>query len=647
MKVKMARLQIIGLKSHLTPMVRTLHQLGCMHIEDVSEIADISARPLSLDRETVQAREELAYLVTKIEGLRSTLGAVQAESRQTVTERGAGNGRNTECVAEAQAGVDELNPQVQALVARREALEAEASSLPRYEATLRKLLPIVPDSAQEPENSFVGVLVSREYVWVLNAVAEEVLKITGGRAEMASEDIDESTRAMLIVVPRELLAEVEELLGREDISRLRLPDEVADQPPDKAVAALSRRLSAIPQELDRIKAELASLAKQWLPRLDWWRTCLRDQLDEIDILDHFGETAQAFVVAGWVPQRDVAAVRQALAERVGESVIVETIPLSAADHERAPVTLVNPAPARPFQSLVRLLNLPRYEGIDPTILMAVFLPMFFGMILGDIGYGILILLLCLYGLRRFRQPGTVRDVLKILAMGAGWSIVFGILYGELFGTLGEEIGLHAIWIDRASTDQVIALLLFTIAVGVVHITLGLVLGVWEAARERNRPHLLERGGMLVGLVGLFLIVSVLVEWLPAGFMTPGVVVMLLGIVLLSASIGWIGVLLGPIEFVGLIGNILSYLRIAAVGLASVYVARLANDLAGSIGSLIVGVIVALLIHALNLVLGAFSPTIHSLRLHYVEFFRKFYEGGGRPFEPFQSRVAEEAEIATT
>jgi V/A-type H+-transporting ATPase subunit I len=194
--------------------------------------------------------------------------------------------------------------------------------------------------------------------------------------------------------------------------------------------------------------------------------------------------------------------------------------------------------------------------------------------------------------------------------------------------------MHALWLERAHSDQVLSLLLFSIAVGAVHITLGLMLGVWEAARERSRHHLLERGGMLVGLVGLFVMVAVLVKWLPNGFMTPGVAVLLVGIVLLSASLGWVGILLGPIEFVGLIGNILSYLRIAAVGLASVYVARLANDLAGSVGSVLIGVIVALLIHALNLALGAFSPTIHSLRLHYVEFFRKFYEGGGRPFEPF-------------
>jgi V/A-type H+-transporting ATPase subunit I len=142
--------------------------------------------------------------------------------------------------------------------------------------------------------------------------------------------------------------------------------------------------------------------------------------------------------------------------------------------------------------------------------------------------------------------------------------------------------------------------------------------------------------MLVGLIGLFLMVGVMVDFLPQGFMTPGVAALIVGIVLVGTALGCLGVLMGPIEFIGLIGNILSYLRIAAIGLASVYLAKVANEMAGSFGNIIVGGIVALLIHALNLVLGAFSPTIHSLRLHYVEFFRKFYEGGGRAYEPFKS-----------
>jgi V/A-type H+-transporting ATPase subunit I len=268
--------------------------------------------------------------------------------------------------------------------------------------------------------------------------------------------------------------------------------------------------------------------------------------------------------------------------------------------------------------------------------MAFFLPIFFGLILGDIGYGVLLLGFSLGLMRKFKT-GVARDVLTVLAMGSGWAILFGVLYGEIFGTLGEKLGLHALWIDRASAEDVAGLLGMTLAVGAVHITLGLVLGIWEAIRDRSRSHLMERGGMLLGLVSLFLLVGVLAKVLPGGFMTPAIAGLIIGIVVLGAPMGWMGLFIGWIEFIGLIGNILSYLRIAAIGLASVYLAKVANDVAGMSGNLIVGVIIAVLIHALNLLLGAFSPTIHSLRLHYVEFFRKFYEGGGRAYEPYRSR----------
>ena len=633
MRLKMARIQIVGLKTRLAATMHALHHLGCIQIEDLSEAGGVSARPLHLDRDTVRTQEELGYLVARIEGLSSVLGAgrAAAEAPRTGSET-----PEADCQTAARTGLEVLGPQVQALVSKQDALEAERASLPRYEATLRKLLPIVPTSARDAANASVGVLVSRTHLAVLDAIAERVVNLSGGRAEVVAEDVDASTRAMLLVFPREFASEVETLLGREDISRLRLPEAFADQPPDVAVAALSKRLAAIPLELAAIKADLSSLAETWAPRLERWRACLRDRLEEFAILSHLGETDQTFVLAGWTPEREVARVREALASQVGNTVVMQVLPFTHADEKRAPVALVNPGLARPFDSLVRLLALPRYEGIDPTMLMAFFLPIFFGMILGDVGYGALLLLSCLYLLRRFRKPGVVRDIVQVLMMGSAWSVAFGFLYGEAFGTLGEHIGLHPLWLDRTSPEHVTGLLLFTVAVGAGHVTLGLILGVWEALRERSRNHLLERGGMLLGLIGLFLIVTVLVEWLPQGFMTPGIAALVVGIVLLGASLGWLGLLMGPIEFIGVVGNILSYLRIAAIGLASVYLARVANDMVGSIGNVVVGIIIAVLIHALNLVLGTFSPTIHSLRLHYVEFFRKFYEGGGRPFEPFRS-----------
>lgn len=194
--------------------------------------------------------------------------------------------------------------------------------------------------------------------------------------------------------------------------------------------------------------------------------------------------------------------------------------------------------------------------------------------------------------------------------------------------------MHAIWLDRTSSDSLLPLLLTSIGIGAAHIVLGLLLGIWQGLVKKSRSQLLERGGMLIGLVGLFFLVGVVADFLPEGLMVPSIAILVVGIVILAIPIGKAGILVGPIEFIGVIGNILSYIRLAAVGFASVYLARVANELAGFLGSLVIGILVAVLFHALNLVIGMFSPSIHSLRLMYVEFFRKFYKGGGEPYQPF-------------
>jgi V/A-type H+-transporting ATPase subunit I len=301
---------------------------------------------------------------------------------------------------------------------------------------------------------------------------------------------------------------------------------------------------------------------------------------------------------------------------------------------RAPVQLRNPRAARPFERLVAFLGWPQSGSIDPTRLMAVVLPVLFGIMVGDIGYGLLLAGLGWWVRRRWgRRSAVAGDAGRVLLVGGALATVFGVLYGELFGNLGRyALGLPALWFYRGAPDALPPLLLFVLGVGAAHLVLGLLLGLWQAARRRNLPHLLERGGSLLVLAGLFGIAGVVASLLPGGALPTAAAAVAIGLVVCSVPHGPLGALLGPLEALSRIGDVLSYLRLAAVGLASVYLAIVANEL-GRQAPLLVGIVIATLLHALNLALAAFTPMIQSMRLHYVEFFGTFFDDGGRPFRP--------------
>jgi len=174
-----------------------------------------------------------------------------------------------------------------------------------------------------------------------------------------------------------------------------------------------------------------------------------------------------------------------------------------------------------------------------------------------------------------------------------------------------------------------------IGIGVIQVMFGLLIGAWNGLRHHEMKHALEKAGTFVALVGVLLLGGGLMGVLQPLFTTIGGALLVLGLVAVASTMGLTGIFLAPIEFVGVLGSILSYLRLAALGLASVFLAEVANDLAGKLGGIVVGVTAAVVIHAINLVMGMFSPTIQSMRLQFVEFFRRFYTGGGRPFKPFK------------
>jgi V/A-type H+-transporting ATPase subunit I len=267
--------------------------------------------------------------------------------------------------------------------------------------------------------------------------------------------------------------------------------------------------------------------------------------------------------------------------------------------------------------------------VDPTPLLAVSFPLFFGLILGDAGYGILILVAGWAVRRRWRQQLLGRDLgFLLVAVGAA-SVLFGFVYGEVFGDLGHRLGLRPLWGDRLRGAT--AMLVLTVSIGAAHVILGSLLGAFQALRARLAGRAAGHLANVTALLALFGLLAALAQVLPRSSWRAWAVVLAIAVALLVYLEGAVAL----VELISTLGNILSYARLMALGMASAALAVVANQLGGITGNVILGAIVALLLHALNLVLGLFSPTVQSLRLHYVEFLPRFYQYGGRLYRPFQ------------
>jgi V/A-type H+-transporting ATPase subunit I len=199
-----------------------------------------------------------------------------------------------------------------------------------------------------------------------------------------------------------------------------------------------------------------------------------------------------FFIYGWVPTEKVASLQNSLVSEFGENVHLEEMEIDARDLQRVPVVLKNPPLLKPFENFTRLLPLPSYTSYDPTPFIGIFFPVFFGMILGDAGYGLLLFIISLFmTAKSTKRPPLVHDSGVILRFCSFYTILFGIAYGEVFGDLPHRLfGLQPLVLDRHA--HILPLLYFSLAVGVVHIILGLVLGALAAWQEDKRKEVLVK-----------------------------------------------------------------------------------------------------------------------------------------------------------
>jgi V/A-type H+-transporting ATPase subunit I len=393
---------------------------------------------------------------------------------------------------------------------------------------------------------------------------------------------------------------------------------------------MEKRIQEIPQTLHQIDSNLESLAREYRRPMETLRVQFQDQTTALKAMKNLGQTQKTFIITGYNPEKALPRLQDKLKKQFQDSVHLEV-----EDCEEAPVLLHNRRLVRPFELFVKILRPPKYGSIDPTPYFALFFPIFFGLIMGDIGYGIIFLMMGLI-LRLKTKHEMLKNVAEVILICSGYTILFGFVFGECFGDLLEKMGiLHPLKMKIGATviewnrmHSLLPLLILAIAIGVFHVTLGFILKLIQSVRHRHTHEAVEVVAILVALAGLFTLIGVLAQQIPALAKIPSVIAILVSVPLLLFMKGPMML----IELLSFVGNMLSYARLMAVGVASAYLAFVGNMLGGLMGNIILGAIIAILFHIINMVL-AFSPTIQSARLHYVEFFSKFYESGGHLYQP--------------
>jgi V/A-type H+-transporting ATPase subunit I len=424
--------------------------------------------------------------------------------------------------------------------------------------------------------------------------------------------------------------------------------------PEEVMKKLNGTISSLDSKKDTFQSILKKLYSAWHDKLLILDEELENEKQQKEVFGKFGETKNTKVITGWVLAKQQGRVEKLCSEVTGGHVRCHFRDPKNGDDENIPVRLQNPRWARPFQVLTTLFATPKYNEIDPTLIISIPFIFFFGLMLGDAGYGFVILILCLFG---YFYLGKIRPVVKQASyigifMGIS-TIFFGFVMGSVFGDLiprliyqdtktplytAEILGFHLPYDPIRSP---VILLQVALVIGVSYIMLSIIAAAGHNLKYKNYKQFFftQFPWFILVPFGLLLIFYGFFSWKFSPFiLNLSYLLIIIGVILLIIDKKG----LFFFDITGYLGDTLSFARLLALGLATAGIAMTINiigELILPVHPVIIILVFVLLFfgHLINFVLQALGAGIHSLRLQYVEFFGRCYEGGGNSFQPFQAK----------
>jgi len=670
----MAKIAIMGLRKNQQTSVSILHDMEILQLEPLSKDVLAIVKNERDNELTRQVSDELL----RVKALMTVLPSIPV----TVTKRFD----SIDDLLQTANSID-VDEQVASLEKEKEALLTEIKDIENN-------LKLVEEFSFFPEDlkilrlssatSYFGRITSdkfEEFKKAVNAHPNDIMLYTKAEKEL--------THLILVVFPTISSDEFANIIQTHNVKIEAVPN--LNGKPNEIITNQKSNLQTKNQRLKQINDELNKISEKHYANLVEVEEQLQIENKKLEVISNLGVTKDAFAMEGWVPKSKLGQVKSTLEKFTDGTTIYE---LETKKEEKAPTLMSNPPRFRLFEAFIRFYSLPQSKEFDPTMVFALIFPIFYGLMIGDTGYCLVILLVCLWVIRRVEKGKRNLNIMpiqlrsfamlilkkrqmvklsKAMIPGCVVGIVLGVIFDLHFGfhlngyvfDLLASVGVTGLpepgeILNRPSQafldpiHNAGTLLLYAGYIGIGFVSFGLILGVIDCIREGEKKEALVKIGWLavgwgIVLLGLALISGDainptwdrLIEVNPIAYMY--YVLIFGGIALMVSCDKSKGAMkvMAIMELATIVSHILSYTRLIGILLASVILAHTIDYIflkSLNIGFplAILGIMILFIGHLFNIIIGVFEPGIQGARLVYVEYFSKFYRGNGKAFKPFGS-----------
>lgn len=657
--LQMQRISICGLKKDRKAILEKIQSLGIMEMDQIAgdeegfEKMDTMNARQSFERSAQTAEQALAVLDIYAPQKKSLLSSL--EGKELVERK-----KFDEAVSEKAKVISTAN---QLLAKSKEIAEAKAG-IAKLENQIEALMPWlaldVPMNYSGTKKTalFIGTVAAD---MSLESIYAELAQI---EPEPVGVDIQviHSDRDAVYLTVLCLRAEMEKVEGALRACGFARPSQVIDKVPASHKASLEAEITQLNTQIEKKEKEIKEYAGA-REKLKLVGDYFRMRSEKYSVLGTLPQSQRTFLISGYVPEKAVSLIQKEIGEQYDCVLDIEEL----REDEEGPTLLSNNGFSSSVEGVLESYGLPHKGEFDPTTIMSFFYVFFFGMMLSDAAYGAIIAIACFVVLKKFpRMSESMHKSLKMFMFCGVSTMVWGILFGGYFGNVvdivsevffGKAVTVPALWFIPLNDPM--RLLVYSLAFGVVHLFVGLgIKGYMELKDGRVLDFFCDVVlwfAFLIGLILMLLPTDIFASIAQTQIVFPPVlntaakalaIIGALGLILMSGRENKNPVLriaLGAYDIYNITGwlsDVLSYSRLLALGLATGVIASVVNQMGSMFGKGIMGVIGFVLVflvgHTLNLAINLLGAYVHTNRLQFVEFFGKFYEGGGKPFEPFKS-----------